>query len=285
MISTLRYAPPACRPHRVACPPARGGRWTCRPPYATRFVPSLPTSPPCALPCAPTSFEEQPMKASTVDPAKKPARRARGANGNGIETAVRAADAGDGSGDRVALLAALQAVVGRRLLRAPARRLDRARRQDRGRFNDIVAANQQMCRELERVGQVVGSEGKTRQRAQFPRSDRRLGRDGGLGQHPDRRPAAAHHRGHPGGDRGRPGRPAADRAPRRRRPSAGGRVPALGHHRQHDDRAAGRVHLRGDARGARGRHRRQARRPGAGAGGQRRVEGPDRERQPRWPAT
>ena len=61
------------------------------------------------------------------------------------------------------------------------------------------------------------------------------------------------------------GRPAADRAPRRRRPAAEGRVPALGHHRQHDDQAAQRVHLGGDARGARGRHRRQARRPGAGA--------------------
>ena len=65
--------------------------------------------------------------------------------------------------------------------------------------------------------------------------------------------------------RGRAGRPAADRAARRRRPAAQGRVPALGQHRQHDDQAAQRVHLGGDARRARGRHRRQARRPGAGA--------------------
>ena len=50
-------------------------------------------------------------------------------------------------------------------------------------------------------------------------------------------------------------------------------------HRQHDDQAAQRVHLGSDARGARGRHRRQARRPGAGARGDRRVEGPDRKRQ------
>ena len=42
---------------------------------------------------------------------------------------------------------------------------------------------------------------------------------------------------------------------------------------------------RGDARRARGRHRRQARRPGAGAGRRRHVEGPDRQRQLRWPAT
>ena len=50
-------------------------------------------------------------------------------------------------------------------------------------------------------------------------------------------------------------------------------------HRQHHDQAAQRVHLRSDARRARSRHRRQARRPGAGPRGHRRVEGPDRKRQ------
>ena len=39
------------------------------------------------------------------------------------------------------------------------------------------------------------------------------------------------------------------------------------------------VRRRGDARGARGRHRRQARRPGAGARRRRRLEGPHRQRQ------
>ena len=34
-------------------------------------------------------------------------------------------------------------------------------------FNEIVAANQRMARQLERVGQVVGKEGKTRQRVRF----------------------------------------------------------------------------------------------------------------------
>src|ERR1700727_709134 len=34
-------------------------------------------------------------------------------------------------------------------------------------FNDIVAANQQMARELKRVGQVVGKEGRTRERMRF----------------------------------------------------------------------------------------------------------------------
>ncbi|HEX6501928.1 MAG TPA: HAMP domain-containing protein [Terriglobales bacterium] len=37
-------------------------------------------------------------------------------------------------------------------------------------FNDIVAANQQMAQELKRVGQVVGKEGRTRERAKFQQS-------------------------------------------------------------------------------------------------------------------
>ncbi|HXU47340.1 MAG TPA: HAMP domain-containing protein, partial [Thermoanaerobaculia bacterium] len=37
-------------------------------------------------------------------------------------------------------------------------------------FNQIVAANQKMARDLKRVGQVVGKEGKTRERAKFDQS-------------------------------------------------------------------------------------------------------------------
>src|SRR6266478_6368463 len=37
-------------------------------------------------------------------------------------------------------------------------------------FNEIVAANQQMAQELKRVGQVVGKEGKTRERTRFHES-------------------------------------------------------------------------------------------------------------------
>jgi HAMP domain-containing protein/CheY-like chemotaxis protein/signal transduction histidine kinase len=37
-------------------------------------------------------------------------------------------------------------------------------------FNDIVATNQQIARELQRVGQVVGKEGRTRERARIHRS-------------------------------------------------------------------------------------------------------------------
>src|SRR4029077_4757318 len=37
-------------------------------------------------------------------------------------------------------------------------------------FNEIVATNQQMSRELTRVGQAVGKEGKTSERARFHQS-------------------------------------------------------------------------------------------------------------------
>ncbi len=95
--------------------------------------------------------------------------------------------------------------------------------------------------------------------------ERRMGRDGGLGQHADRRSAVADGGGHARHRRRRPGRPVADGAARGRRSAAEGRVPALRQHRQPHDRAAQRVHLGGDARCARSRHRGQARRPGAGA--------------------
>ena len=45
-------------------------------------------------------------------------------------------------------------------------------------FNEIVAANERMAKQLEHVGQVVGREGKTRQRVRLGLSRRRLGRDG-----------------------------------------------------------------------------------------------------------
>ncbi len=108
---------------------------------------------------------------------------------------------------------------------------------------------------------------------------RRLGRHGDVDQPADRRPSVADDGSHAHHPCRRPGRPSANDAPRRRRAPAGGRVPALRHHRQHDDQAALGVHLRGDARRARGRHRRQARRPGADLGGDGRLERPHRERQ------
>src|SRR5580693_1462920 len=37
-------------------------------------------------------------------------------------------------------------------------------------FNDIVGSNQQMAHELKRVGQVIGKEGRTRERIRFQES-------------------------------------------------------------------------------------------------------------------
>ena len=37
-------------------------------------------------------------------------------------------------------------------------------------FNDIVGSNQQMAQELKRVGQVIGKEGRTRERTKFHQS-------------------------------------------------------------------------------------------------------------------
>ncbi len=58
-----------------------------------------------------------------------------------------------------------------------------------------------------------------------------------------------------------------------------GRNPAAERDHQHDGRPAQRLRGRSDARGARSRHRRQARRPGAGARRRRHVEGSHRQRQ------
>jgi HAMP domain-containing protein len=58
-----------------------------------------------------------------------------------------------------------------------------------------------------------------------------------------------------------------------------GEILELKRHHQHDGRPAQRLRRRSDARGARSRHRRQARRPGAGARRRRHLEGPDRQRQ------
>ena len=131
-------------------------------------------------------------------------------------------------------------------------------------FNDIVASNERMAQQLDRVGQVVGREGKTKQRVRIGSAAGAWGEMETSINSADRRPAVADHGSDAHDSRRRPGRPSANHAPRRRRTSAGGRVPALGDHRQHDDQAALGVHLGGDARRARGRHRRQARRPGAG---------------------
>ena len=53
-------------------------------------------------------------------------------------------------------------------------------------FNEIVAANQQMAQQLELVGQVVGSEGKTRKRVRHGTSPRGMAGNGRIDQRADR---------------------------------------------------------------------------------------------------
>ena len=63
-------------------------------------------------------------------------------------------------------------------------------------FNEIVAANERMAKQLEQVGQVVGREGKTTAaRASSGLSGGAWGEMEVLGQHADRRPALADPRG------------------------------------------------------------------------------------------
>ena len=64
-----------------------------------------------------------------------------------------------------------------------------------------------------------------------------------------------------------------------------GRNPRAEEDHQHDGRSAQRVRRRSDPGGPRGRHGRQAGRSGGGAGRGRDLEGPDRQRQLRWPRT
>src|SRR4029453_2067316 len=109
------------------------------------------------------------MKASDAEATKKRGSQVRRKNGGG-GPATMAANAARDSLDRRALLAALQAVAdGDFSVRLPG---DWTSLEGKiaDRFNDIVAANQKMAEELARVGQVVGREGKTRQRMRFARS-------------------------------------------------------------------------------------------------------------------
>ena len=146
-------------------------------------------------------------------------------------------------------------------------------------FNDIVAANQQMAQELRRVGQVVGKEGRTRERTRFHESRGAWG-EMEVSVNTLVEDLLAPNRGSDARHRGRrAGQLDANRAPGRGWTAAGRRVPAVGQYRQHDDSAARRFHGRSHARGARSGHRRQAGRAGAGARRGGHVEGPDRLRQ------
>ena len=132
-------------------------------------------------------------------------------------------------------------------------------------FNDIVAANQHMSQELKRVGQAVGKQGRTRERARFPEFR------GAWGEMEISvntlvedllRPTAEVTRAIAAvaqGDLTQTVRLDVDGRPLE------GEFLAIGQPCEHDDSAVGRVHGRGDARGARSRYRRQTGWTGAGA--------------------
>ena len=133
-------------------------------------------------------------------------------------------------------------------------------------FNEVVEMNQRMAGELERISRVVGKEGRLVAARQRSATCAGRGRDS-----VDSVNTLIDDLVHPTSETARvigavakgdlsqtmaleiDGRPLA------------GRVPAHRQDRQHDGRSARLVRVGSDARGARGRHRRQARRPGAGA--------------------
>ena len=98
-------------------------------------------------------------RASAPAPAEKAAHK----NGNTAATEPTSADL-------AVILASLQTMQERRLLRSPAGSWTGLPGKIADTFNEIVAANEQMARELKRVGQAVGKEGKTRERTRFQQS-------------------------------------------------------------------------------------------------------------------
>ncbi len=146
-------------------------------------------------------------------------------------------------------------------------------------FNDVVSANQRMAEQLGHVGQVVGKEGKTRQRVKF------TGQSGAWADMEQSVNTLIEDLLWPTTEVTRAlAAVAQGNLSQTMRLDVDGR-PLQGEFLRSATivnsmiKQLGRVHLGGDARGARGRHRRKARRPGRRAGRERRVEGPHRERQ------
>ena len=141
-------------------------------------------------------------------------------------------------------------------------------------INTMVDQLNAFASEVTRVAREVGTEGKLGGQAQVP------GVAGTwkdltdnvnmMAAQPDR-PGAQHRRRR---DRGGQGRPEAQADPGRQ-----GRDRRARRHHQRHDRDAGHLRRPGDQRGPRGGHRRQAGRPGAGAGRRRPLARPDRQRQ------
>ena len=141
-------------------------------------------------------------------------------------------------------------------------------------INTMVDQLRSFAAEVTRVAREVGTEGRLGGQAVVPGV---AGTWKDLTDNVNLLAGQPHHSGaqHRRGDDGRrPRRPfAQDHGGRE------GRDPRAEEHHQHHGRSAQWLCRRGDARRARGRHRRQARRPGAGAGRRRHVEGSHRQRQ------
>ena len=148
-------------------------------------------------------------------------------------------------------------------------------------INTMVDQLNAFAGEVTRVAREVGTEGKLGGQAMV-RGVAGTWKDltdivNSMAVEPDR-PGAQHRRG---GDRRRARRPVAARSPSTCR----GEILQLKDTLNTMVDQLNAFAARGDARRARGRHRRQARRPGAGAGRRRHLEGPDRLASTRWPAT
>jgi HAMP domain-containing protein/CheY-like chemotaxis protein/signal transduction histidine kinase len=98
------------------------------------------------------------MRPNTETPAQ---------SGKGVAVAEHVTNGANGTGSHHELLTALQAMrVGDFSVRMSGDRLG-LEGKIADTFNEIVAANQRMAQQLERVGQRVGKEGKTKQRVRF----------------------------------------------------------------------------------------------------------------------
>src|ERR1700733_8795101 len=101
----------------------------------------------------------------------QPTTETPGQAGNGVAVAEHAANGVNGTGSHHELLHALQAMrVGDFSVRMAGDRLGIVGK-IADTFNEIVATNERMASRLERVGQVVGREGRTRQRVRFGQTD------------------------------------------------------------------------------------------------------------------
>jgi HAMP domain-containing protein/CheY-like chemotaxis protein/GAF domain-containing protein len=99
-------------------------------------------------------------------------KRTNGKKGHGVPNGTKngangAAPVGQGQIDPLELLHALQAMRGGDFSVRMMRDQDGIAGKIADTFNEIVAANEKMAKELERVGEVVGKEGRTKQRVRF----------------------------------------------------------------------------------------------------------------------